>query len=66
MQLSLVVKETPSNIDMIWSKFHDEKPNATSHVLNGNSFETLNQRINSSPMFIFPVKKPGGHFMLIS
>lgn len=66
MQVSLVIKESPATVEQIWSEFHREKSNACGVTMKASQFELIEQRVRDSQMFIFPVKKKSGYFMLIS
>lgn len=66
MQMSLVEKETAETIRDLWTKYHAPKPSCISMVIDKKNHESLQRNMNDSKIFIFPVHRKGGHFVLIS
>ena len=66
MKMSLIVRETPSQIESIWSQYHQDKQRTISSTLPKASFKKLLARGSQAPFFIFPVKKDTGYFILFS
>ena len=73
VKLSLFEKETPARIAEIWTDYHNNKPHTVSKILTQSHYLQLLQKYlyflissgQNSPMFVFPVPKGTGHFMLL-
>jgi ATP synthase F1 complex assembly factor 1 len=66
MQMSLIERESPDTINRIWEDYHAEKPENVAMSFQSNIYAELNARLKESNMFMLPIKRDGGHFMLIS
>lgn len=66
MKMSAIEKETPSTIEMIWHEYHNAKPHTVSRVLSQQIYLQLLNNAQHAKLFIYPIPKEGGHFMLIS
>lgn len=65
-KLPLLVRESPDSIKKIWTDFHAQREDTTSIVLTKGEFELLAGRSKISPMYIFPVRRDNGFFVLLS
>ena len=65
VKMSLIERETPSNIKDIWNTYHAPRPQNVSTVLTAHQYRLLNSRLVTSPFFIFPLRRKGGHFLLL-
>ncbi|CAG9310426.1 unnamed protein product [Blepharisma stoltei] len=66
VKLSLIEKEEPSEIKRIWNEYHLNRPNNVSTVITAHQYDLLLRRTKASPIFIFPLKRKAGHFVLVS
>ncbi|CDW90570.1 atp11 protein [Stylonychia lemnae] len=66
VKISLFEKETPEVISEIWDDYHNTKAHAISKVIPQSLYLRLLSNGQTSPMFIFPVPKDAGYFMLLS
>lgn len=58
--------ETRARIGAIWETYHADKPGVAGTQLKVDSAEALIRRAVESPTFVFPIRREGGHFMLLS
>ena len=65
MKLSIVEKEPRDVIQDIWKKHHAGKEFQIARSLLGDQYLPLRRNIQEAPMFIYPVKRDAGHFMMI-
>lgn len=65
MKVSIVEKEPPHVIQEIWQKHHVAKEYQIARTLTAEQYYSLKKNLSEAPMFIYPVKRDGGHFMLI-
>ena len=72
MKLSIVEKEDPSTIKDIWTKFHANKLHMVAkaaarltQAFEQEHYDPLKSKLRESPMFIYPVRRSGGHFTLV-
>lgn len=63
--MSVVEKENADVIQDIWAKYHIGKKHNIARSLSGSQYLSLKRNLIDAPMFIYPVKRDGGHFMLI-
>jgi hypothetical protein len=52
-------------IQDIWAKYHVGKKHNLARSMSGSQYLTLKRNFQDAPMFIYPVKRDGGHFSLI-
>lgn len=65
-KLELLEEEEPLRVGAIWEAFHQEKPHMAGEAVEPEEFERIATRGAESPMFVFPLRREGGHFMLVS
>jgi ATP synthase F1 complex assembly factor 1 len=65
-KLELLEGEEPVRIGAIWDAFHEEREGVAGAALGPEEHASLAERGAESPMFIFPLRREGGHFMLFS
>ena len=65
MQMSVVERENSDVIQDIWAKYHLGKKHNIARNLTGTQYMSLKKNLIDAPMFIYPVKRDGGHFTLI-
>ena len=66
MKMSLILRETPENVEHIWTKYHSDRHNTISHVFESKKYHQFIQNLTYCPMFIYPFKKESGFFVLVS
>eukprot|EP00347_Sterkiella_histriomuscorum_P019289 403342215 len=66
VRISLFEKEQPSKIEEVWNDYHNAKPHVVSKVITTQHYMQLLSNGQHSPMFIYPVPKEAGYFMLLS
>eukprot|EP00903_Cladosiphon_okamuranus_P012709 g11883.t1 len=64
--LPLLEKEEKESIADIWAAYHDERPDSLGTVMPGDALADLQAKARKCPMFILPVWRDGGHFMMLS
>lgn len=64
--LPLLEKEPTENIADIWTAYHDERADSLGTVIPGDSLIDLRKKAKKCPLFILPVWRDEGHFMMIS
>jgi ATP synthase F1 complex assembly factor 1 len=64
--LPLLELEESSAVKKIWESHHNNQETAVATTLLEEEFSTVLLRAESSPFFIFPVKRESGHFILLS
>lgn len=75
MKISLVEREMPHTIKDIWSEYHKPRSENIAATLSKTEYETLRKKFSlltflnisalESPMYLVPIKRKGGHFMLL-
>ena len=65
-KLSLLETEEPARISALWDAFHDDKECVAGASLAPDEHASIVDRGAESPMFVFPIRREGGHFMLLS
>ncbi|CAM9404096.1 unnamed protein product, partial [Ectocarpus sp. 8 AP-2014] len=50
----------------IWTAYHDEREDSLGTVIPGDSLDGLQAKAKKCPMFVLPVWRDGGHFMMLS
>jgi ATP synthase F1 complex assembly factor 1 len=66
MQMSLIEREPPSTVNRIWEEYHAERPDNIAMSIESSIYSNLSHRLKECNMFMLPIKRQGGHFMLIS
>ena len=46
-------------------EYHRGKPNQVSYVMSKHEYEIFNSKSAESPLFLVPLKRENGHFMLM-
>ena len=64
--IEMLQAEEPLRVGAIWEAFHLEQPAMAGTALEPAEFSKVAERGAESPMFVFPVRREGGHFMLLS
>jgi ATP synthase F1 complex assembly factor 1 len=65
VKMTLVERESPTKIKDIWNTYHAPRPENVSTVLSAHQYRLLSSRLLASPFFIFPIRRKGGHFLLL-
>ena len=66
MQMSLIERESPATIKTIWEEYHAEKVQNIAMLLETEVYLNLKSRMKECNMFMLPIKRENGHFMLVS
>ena len=66
MQMSLVERESPDVVKHLWEEFHAERKDNIAMTLDPETYDCLKSSTRESSMFLFPIKREGGHFMMVS
>lgn len=66
VKLSLIERESPADIKRIWTEYHLNRPNNVATIITAHQYDLLLKRSRPSPIFIFPLKRKAGHFILVS
>ena len=64
--LPLLELEDAKSVKAIWEGHHKEQNTCVAGTLSGAQYDLLESRAASSPFFVFPVPRDGGHFILLS
>ncbi|CAN0471646.1 unnamed protein product [Ascophyllum nodosum] len=64
--LPLLEKEATDQISSIWTAYHDKRADSVGTVMPGEALLDLQTRARKCPMFILPVWRESGHFMMLS
>ncbi|CAM9138151.1 unnamed protein product [Ectocarpus fasciculatus] len=64
--LPLLAKEEKESIADIWTAYHDEREDSLGTVIPGDSLDDLQAKAKKCPMFVLPVWRDEGHFMMLS
>mmetsp|Transcript_52409 Transcript_52409/g.59908 ORF Transcript_52409/g.59908 Transcript_52409/m.59908 type:complete len:197 (-) Transcript_52409:257-847(-) len=64
-KMSAIEREQPSTIKQIWTDYHKEKEQTISSFLEPSHYRKIVSRGRASPMFVFPVWKPQGHYVML-
>ncbi|KAL3905127.1 MAG: hypothetical protein SGPRY_011023 [Prymnesium sp.] len=65
-KLDRLDSETPAAISAIWEAYHSDRPAVAAAVPPLEEFDRILARAAESPLFVFPIRREGGHFMLFS
>ena len=58
--------EEPSRIGKIWETHHNDQPDSAGACCDAAEHDLLVERGRESPLFVFPLRRDGGHLMLLS
>ena len=65
-KLDALQEEEPARVSAIWRMYHTDQPSVAGECIDAAEHERIEQRGSESPMFVFPIRREGGHFMLFS
>lgn len=65
-KLELLEAEQPAALTTIWEKYHEDRPELSGSCVPAAEHAQIVERGRESPLFIFPVRRDQGHFMLLS
>ena len=65
-KVELFEAEAPDRISAIWDSFHEDRPELAGCSVTAEEHLKITERARESPLFIFPVRREQGHFMLLS
>ena len=65
-KVELFEAEEPSRIGAIWESFHEDRPELAGCSVPADEHVKITERARESPLFIFPVRREQGHFLLLS
>lgn len=65
VKMTLIERELPGKIKDIWNTYHAPRPQNVSTVLTAHQYNLLSMRLRASPFFVFPLRRKGGHFLLL-
>ena len=66
MQMSLIEREGIDTIKTLWEEYHANRTENVAMIFTKEIFEQISSKTKESSMFILPVKRESGHFMMIS
>ena len=66
MNVAALEKESPEAIRDIWTTYHEEKDDYVSSVMEYVEYRSLAQNAAASPLFLYPVRREGGFFVMLS
>ena len=66
IKLEMVEQEQPAQVAAIWEKYHEERPAVAGAAVQIDEYNLISQRARESPMFVHPVFRGDGYFMLVS
>lgn len=66
VHLDLLESEEPGRISAVWEAFHESKSGVAGARIDLTEYESIAERSAESPLFVFPIRREGGHFMLLS
>ena len=65
-KVELFEAEEPDRIGAIWDSFHEDRPELAGCSVTAEEHVKITERARESPLFIFPVRREQGHFLLLS
>ena len=65
-KVEMLEAEEPERISAIWDSFHEHRPELAGCSVAAEEHLKITERARESPLFIFPVRREQGHFMLLS
>ena len=65
-KVELLEAEEPERIGAIWDSFHEHRPELAGGSVTAEEHLKITERARESPLFIFPVRREQGHFLLLS
>ena len=64
--LDLLENEEPGRISSVWEAFHETKDGIAGKCIEAVEYASIVERGAESPLFVYPIRRDGGHFMLLS
>lgn len=65
MKMSLIERENKDNILSLWMNYHKGKQNNVAYCMSKSEYNLFTRNSTESPLFLLPLKRNSGHFMLI-
>ena len=65
-KVEMLEAEEPERISAIWDEFHEHRPELAGCSVAAEEHLKITERARESPLFIFPVRREQGHFLLLS
>ncbi|EAS04996.1 ATP11 protein (macronuclear) [Tetrahymena thermophila SB210] len=65
VKLSLFEKETTDKCIDLWTEYHNTRSENISDAISKKEYDILKRQYTQSPMFLVPIKKKTGHFLLL-
>ena len=65
-KVEMLEAEEPERISAIWDSFHEHRPELAGCSVAAEEHLKITERARESPLFIFPVRREQGHFLLLS
>ena len=65
-KVEMLEAEEPERISAIWDSFHEHRPELAGCSVTAEEHLKITERARESPLFIFPVRREQGHFLLLS
>ena len=65
-KVEMLEAEEPERIGAIWDSFHEHRPELAGCSVTAEEHLKITERARESPLFIFPVRREQGHFLLLS
>ena len=65
-KVELFEAEEPDRIGAIWDSFHEDRPELAGCSVTAEEHVKITERARESPLFVFPVRREQGHFLLLS
>ena len=66
VKLDLLKDESPARINEIWQEYHDSKEDVIGASWTTNDYESFLKKGKSASMFVFPVERSDGNFVMLS
>ena len=66
VKLDLLKDESPARINEIWQEYHDSKEDVIGASWTTNDYESFLKTGKSASMFVFPVERSDGNFVMLS
>ena len=63
MVIEALEGKTADEVEMIWNEYHDKEPHRVASVMSSSEWTRLSSNAKSSPLFVLPLKKPGGGYL---
>jgi len=66
VKLELLSEEEPTRINEIWDEYHDNRADAIGSSWSLKDYKTFQKRSEMSAMFVFPITREDGNFVMLS